>query len=92
MNARILLVAIVITLTGGGAAACTADPLDVTCQEYAGLGETQQLDLAARWGSPARDRVDAAGRIVAPRYRSDLLGYCRTHPDDKLKDLEITFR
>jgi hypothetical protein len=92
MNARIPLVAIVLALTGGGAAGCTSDPLDVTCQEYAGLGEAQQLDLAARWGSPTRDRVDAAGRIVAPRYRSELLSYCRTHADDKLKNLEITFR
>jgi hypothetical protein len=92
MTARIPLVAIVFALTSVGAAACTSNPLDVTCHEYAGLGEAQQLDLAARWGSPTRDRVDAAGRIVAPRYRSDLLDYCRSHADDKLKDLEITFR
>jgi hypothetical protein len=92
MNARIPLVAVVIALTGGGAVACTSDPLDVTCEEYAGLGEAQQLDLAARWGSPARDRVETMGRIVAPKYRNDLLSYCRTHSGDKLKDLEITFR
>ncbi|MEU4247748.1 hypothetical protein AB0F15_10075 [Amycolatopsis sp. NPDC026612] len=92
MNARISLVTVVIVLTGAVVAACTPDPLDVTCEKYLSLGEAEQLDLAALWGTPTRDHVDATGRIVAPRYRSDLLGYCRTHSDDKLKDLELTFR
>jgi hypothetical protein len=89
MKTRIVLVVTMMTLTGGGLAACTPDPLDITCAEYSGLGQDEQLDLAARWGSPSRDHIDEMAKMVAASLRNDLLNYCRTHSDDKLKDLHF---
>jgi hypothetical protein len=83
---------IVLGLLVGGVTSCTADPLAITCGEYMSKTSSEQLDLAARWAAPNRNNVDAAAKMVAPAYRSDLLGYCPTHLNDRLKDLELTIR
>jgi hypothetical protein len=51
--------------------------------------ESEQLDLAALWAAPDRKNPGPEARIVAPRYRQDLLTYCPNHSKDKPKDLEL---
>lgn len=81
-----------LALVPYGTVACaSSDPLSITCQEYVKKSNSEQLDLAARWGSPDRKTVNAGAELVAPKYRQDLLNYCPGHPKDRLKDLEFRF-
>lgn len=90
-NVRLLACGAAVVLAICGTAACSSDPLSITCQDYVGKPNSEQLDLAALWGSPDRKNVNAGARLVAPKYRQDLLKYCPAHPKDRLKDLEFRF-
>ncbi|MEC3982144.1 hypothetical protein [Amycolatopsis sp. H20-H5] len=84
--------AILVTLLlGGVTTACGSDPLSVTCEEYLQKPAAEQLDLATRWSAAYHDQVTALDRIAGPGYRSKFLEYCPAHPDDELKELQLSF-
>jgi hypothetical protein len=81
---------IAAALAGLFPAACGAnDPLNISCADFLTKSESEQLDLAALWAAPDRKNPGPEARMVAPRYRRDLLTYCPKHRKDKLKDLEL---
>jgi hypothetical protein len=89
---KTIAITIAATLLAGTATACSSDPLSVTCGDYLNKSQTEQLDLAARWADPARNQTTQIDRAAAPGYRTDFLAYCPSHTDDRLKDLELSFR
>jgi hypothetical protein len=85
--------AIAVTLAASCAlTSCASDPMSTTCRDYLGKTEAEQLDLAALWAQPVRDKVTAIGRSVAPVYRRDLIAYCPSHRDARLKDLDLRIK
>jgi hypothetical protein len=69
---------------------CGSDPLAITCGSYLRKSERQQLDLAARWGSPDRGHPSQIAKFASGEYRNDLLHYCPGHRDSRLSELELT--
>ncbi len=91
MNARLLMSGIAASLVLCGTTACSSDPLSVSCKDYLGKSDSEQLDLAVRWGAPNHQTSYPGASLVGPAYRQDLLNYCPAHPKDRLKDLEFRF-
>ena len=79
-------VALVFTMSG-----CASGPLAISCGDYLTKDTATQLDLAGILASPGRETAGPMEQIVAPSYREKLISYCRTNPDAKLMDLEMTF-
>jgi hypothetical protein len=85
-------IALVAAALGGALTltSCGSDPLAITCGSYLRKSEQQQLDLAARWGSPDRDHPSRIAEFASGEYRKDLLHYCPGHRNSRLSELELT--
>lgn len=86
------LVTGVMILTG--LTACSKDPLDISCTDFLGQSNAEQLITAAKWGHPSRDgSYTPMDEIAAGQYVQDLRTYCSasTHSDDSLNDLDFRY-
>lgn len=83
----LVAVALVVTMS---ACSSDSDPLAISCSDYLGKDAATQLNLAATWGAPNRKQVGSSEKFVAPTYQKQLVGYCGTHPDAKLSELQLT--
>lgn len=73
------------TLTG-----CAKGPLDIRCEEYLTLPQSQQVDLATQWSVEDGSAQEMA-EMLAESTASDIASYCQDNPDTKLSELERTF-
>ncbi|MGV1004810.1 MAG: hypothetical protein ACOYEV_08590 [Candidatus Nanopelagicales bacterium] len=86
----IMLVAIAPMLSACGA----SGPTDIKCEEFLALGASQQEEVVAQWWAdqPGRSgEVSDIDRMMGSAKRQDLASYCQSNPDDKIKNLVLTF-
>ena len=75
---------LLIGLTG-----CGNDASNVTCQDFLNMTEEEQRVVAGQWvvGTVGEGEPNEGQLAMGSVARTELLNYCPSNPDDKIKDL-----